>query len=187
MRAFGSNGGRAGARPRSCPVWSLPVVLSYRRWKVRAMFGRTWVELYVSGPGIRGIRLLGVGRRELWVRICQLPLEQQIMGVFDSIVGFSGPSAGGREPSDDEFKKKYPSLFELMTATKYPDGKDRLPSSITVFCEDGLFKGVLAEKTAELNLWGTGATLKALLGTLEARLAEPKPDWRRSAASRKKR
>jgi hypothetical protein len=87
------------------------------------------------------------------------------------------------------FEKRCPALWEYLTVTAWPDGTPRVPSSLTLFLADGLFKACLSDKEAERVCFVSGASLEALLASLEASLAQHKADWRPSreaAAKRRK-
>jgi len=87
---------------------------------------------------------------------------------------------------DEKFTKSFPALSEYMTSVTYPDGQERTPCSLTIFCEEGVFKACLSERDLEMSLWGTGETFQDCLKTLEERLKGPAPDWRKKRAYKKK-
>lgn len=93
----------------------------------------------------------------------------------------------------DEIATLCPTLWEYMTATTWDDGSARLPSSLLLFAQDGMLKGMLRDRDAGLCLWVAGSSISGLLGVLEAALLDPQTEWRvdrqqpGQTASRKKR
>jgi hypothetical protein len=81
--------------------------------------------------------------------------------------------------SDPWLKKDMPAVHEYMTVGELEGGETRQLSSLTIFCEGGLWKACLSEKDAEMNLFASGASLEACLANLEERLTAPHVDWRR--------
>jgi hypothetical protein len=168
------------------PIWRLSVFCVYEGWKVRVRIGSAWCELWGQAPGCSGNRLLAIGPKKDLFRHPVYTPEALIMGVLDKIMSGTAKPGVPVAMADEDFRKRYPGLVELMTASTYPDGSSRLPSAIVLFYEDGLFKGSVSDKSSESALWATGASLSAFLKTLEARVGEERPDWRRTAASRKR-
>jgi hypothetical protein len=81
---------------------------------------------------------------------------------------------------DDRLAAATPALLEYMTALVGPDGKARRPSSLTLFCEDGGFKGVLNDRDSGLSLWASAECLEGLLGALDGLLQSEATPWRRA-------
>lgn len=86
--------------------------------------------------------------------------------------------AGGSALADPMFAKKYPTLWLYMTQLKWDDESLRLPSGLTVFVQDGLFKGLLKENNEQLCLWVAAPSFFGVLEALEMALNVPQPDWR---------
>lgn len=103
------------------------------------------------------------------------------MGLIAAALGSSANAASAGPATDPVFEKSHPVLFAFMTVLE-EEGKARSPSSLVVFAEDGIWKGCLTEKDANLKLWRTGETLQKLLASLEKALASGQADWRRGWA-----
>lgn len=80
-----------------------------------------------------------------------------------------------------------PGVFEMLTSRRYPDGSIRLPSTLLVFCEDGMFKGCLNDRDNQLTAWASSESFSGLLEALERGLSSDSLQWRTTAASSKKR
>lgn len=87
-----------------------------------------------------------------------------------------GESAVGSE--DGQFIKKYPTLWEWMTAPKWADGSTRQPSSVLFFAADGLIKCMLRDKDEGHCLWVAGPGFTQALQAMEAALNDPGAAWR---------
>jgi len=87
-------------------------------------------------------------------------------------------SAGGADPVDSAFEKRYPTLWAYISKQAFPDGEVRKRSTLVVFCEDGMVKGCLSDKDTEACLWAASSSFAGLLEALEARLTEDAPEWR---------
>jgi hypothetical protein len=104
--------------------------------------------------------------------------KEVCMSFFKKPPVVAGQKDGGADPSDDKFKKNYPTLFEYMASSSWPDGEVRKRSSLVIFAEDGMFKGCLGERDLNMQLWGASTTLLGVLEALEGRLTEDRPEWR---------
>lgn len=74
--------------------------------------------------------------------------------------------------------KKFPAVYEFMTATRYEDGSARKPSSLLIFASDGQFKAMLKDADHERCLWVAAPTLAEVFVALEACLVDPHAVWR---------
>lgn len=86
---------------------------------------------------------------------------------------------------DEAFGDDWPYLHTFLTAIVGDDGKPRNTSVLTMFAEEGRWKGVLHERALGLCLWGTGSTFKEVLTDLEARLSSGSAEWRRDRGGRR--
>jgi len=92
-----------------------------------------------------------------------------------------GSSSGPPQLSEDaEFKSLYPALNEFMTHPTYPDGSPRQLSTLTLFRDDGYWKGCLNEKDQGLVLFVAEQRFNTLFEALELLLQEEQPPWRKS-------
>jgi hypothetical protein len=93
-------------------------------------------------------------------------------------VGTNGKGASV-PPADIIFHSDYPTLAAYLTAAAWPDGEVRQLSSLVIFCEDGVFKACLSDKDTGNVLWASSRVWSDLPLSLEARLTEDSPDWRK--------
>lgn len=80
---------------------------------------------------------------------------------------------------DEDFLGEYPVLHTFLTAVKGDDGSPRNTSVLTMFVEDGIWKGVLHERHASLCLWSSGDSWRKVLQHMEERLASGAAEWRK--------
>jgi len=86
--------------------------------------------------------------------------------------------AGKKIPSDEGFGKKYPTLLEYLSTTKWDDGTPRDASKLSIFIEDGLFKCAVNDTDLKRSLYVSGDTLEGALRAAEKALQSPEADWR---------
>jgi len=86
-------------------------------------------------------------------------------------------------PSSCQFSKKYPCLFEFLTATEWPEGGSRTPGTITFFSEPGSFKACINDRDQALTAFKSGDTFTACLEALEAGLQNDTLDWKQPQKS----
>lgn len=94
---------------------------------------------------------------------------------------------------DEEFQKHYPTLFDYLTQSRWPDGTPRLTSSLLIFTDNGQVKAMLRDKEAGECLWVACPSLWMIFDVFEAKLCDEEADWRvdrqqegQTAARRKK-
>lgn len=98
-----------------------------------------------------------------------------------------GKRAAGKPAAEDKaMEKKFPAITLLMTATADDDGKPREVATMTIVCEDGLWKGGIRDRDSQASLWRSGTSLDALMVNLEAALVSGAADWRASDKSSRK-
>lgn len=85
---------------------------------------------------------------------------------------------GPRVLTDHKFASDYPILWSYLTQNKWQDGSPRQTSSLLLFADDGILKGMLRDRDAGLCLWVAGATVSGLFDALEAAVSDSKADWR---------
>lgn len=73
---------------------------------------------------------------------------------------------------------KMVDLWDFLTATHWPDGTERAPGSLTIFCDAGVLKGCLSDKDAGLVCFLSGADLVGLLGAAARAAGDAGGDWR---------
>lgn len=152
------------------------------------------VELAVTlGPGrVDEAVYVGWGRRFLcsvsWPRKRELPATSEracnvAKDVLTRLLGHVGEGASILEAGDPSLAKDCPGLHALMTRLTGPSGNSRQPCSMTIFCEDGLWKCCLTERDFQLSLWASSPTFYGLVAALEGRLGQETVEWRRKSNS----
>lgn len=89
-------------------------------------------------------------------------------------VGEDGPAVA----ADEDFTGLYPQLWAFLTQTRWEDGTPRLPSTVSIFLQHGKWTACLTEKNWGYILFATAERLEAIWEALDARLSDPKADWR---------
>lgn len=84
-------------------------------------------------------------------------------------------------------KATFPALGEFLTETKYPDGKSRETSTITVFVQDGMVKVCLNDRDQGRVLFRAGEDVVTALQALEDALTGDDADWRAAAGKGRRR
>jgi hypothetical protein len=160
------------------PPWLPDLRLSVFDVKFLIHLGRRWDDIFLMRPGSQRVSFLRCVPHGIIDWQNTTTRTEYLMGVFDKIP--TGPlgADGGKLPEDSDFLDRWPSVFELMTATKYPGGQPREKSSLFFVIEEGAFKISIAERTRDLSLWASGPTFFAALDTLEQRLTSDAPEWR---------
>ena len=79
---------------------------------------------------------------------------------------------------EEEFTVVYPKVWLYLTQTRFDDGTPRQPSGVSIFMQHGKWTTCLVEKNWGLILFATSERLDGIWEALEARLADPKADWR---------
>lgn len=92
---------------------------------------------------------------------------------------------GGAEAShrwcsqDCEILGRLLAITTMLTASKWPDGKKRETSTLTVCFDQEALKIALNDRAQKCSLWASGASLVEALEALEAALQSGNPSWRR--------
>lgn len=98
----------------------------------------------------------------------------------------TGVTAAGGGGADSVFAKKHPLLWAMLTDTQWDDGGARDVSAISLFVEDGRWKGALNDKDLRRSAYVTADSPQAVLLTLEDGLRSNQLDWRSWGKSTKK-
>lgn len=85
---------------------------------------------------------------------------------------------------DEQFESALPAVFEYMTSLPPDAPKNAKTASLTVFCEEGVFKACLNDRVDGLVCFATADTFDALLSALESMVASGEADWRRPKRGR---
>lgn len=86
--------------------------------------------------------------------------------------------ASGSLIEPDALSSAYPVLWSHLTQIAWEDGQVRETSSLLVFLQDGMLKGMIRDREAGLCLWQAAGSLVGLLEALEAGLCDPQAEWR---------
>jgi hypothetical protein len=115
----------------------------------------------------------------------EMPYGEVSMLKLSAISG-QRPASGTPAAVDLGAERKFPAIITLLTATVGDDGKARKTSTLTIVCEDGLFKGGIRDREAQASLWRSSKTLDGLLKALEDALVGGEADWRPSETNSRK-
>lgn len=77
----------------------------------------------------------------------------------------------------------YPDLAAFLANAKWGDGASRVPGTIMVFVEGGVYKGWLHDRDACCGAFVTGASLTELLSRCDACISDDSADWREDKKS----
>ena len=86
-----------------------------------------------------------------------------------------------------DFGVLYPSVWEHLSSGTYPDGAKRLLSTLTIFVDQEAVKACLNDREQGLTGWASGASVDAVLQSLETALANDTLEWRVAGGGKKKR
>lgn len=87
---------------------------------------------------------------------------------------------GAVVPPEGEWAASYPLVWEFLFLEKWEDGSSRVPGSITLFAEDGLFKACLNDKDGQLVAFTSQRSPEGLFEAVDTGLGAGTLDWRRS-------
>ena len=79
----------------------------------------------------------------------------------------------------DSLMEKLPALVEYLSVQVYEDGERRETSTLTLFWEDGLFKGCLNDRDQLKSCFLSSASLMDLLVRFESGLELDELEWRK--------
>lgn len=99
-----------------------------------------------------------------------------------------GGRVGGRKPEsalDERLADECPVLHAFLTQAVTDSGEDRRTSVLTIFTEEGKWKGVLHERQESLNLFMTADSFMGVCQGLEGRLAAGDAEWRKDRGARR--
>lgn len=105
-------------------------------------------------------------------------MEKQVMGLLRKADQPSPAALPVPTLVDPGLGAKYPTLWSYLTQSAWDDGSPRVTSSLLVFVQDGIMKGLLRDREAGLCLWVAAPGLSQLLGVLETNLGSSAADWR---------
>lgn len=103
------------------------------------------------------------------------------MGLLERPSAEHGKGGKGKNNVDKEFSKKYPWLWEYLTAAAYKDGTARQTATLTLFADGGVWSCALTDREEDRTCWCSGLELVGLLEALEQRVQDP-GSWRQRKA-----
>ncbi|AXH79190.1 MAG: hypothetical protein [Circular genetic element sp.] len=90
------------------------------------------------------------------------------------------PPASGGPADPGEWQHSLPALSEFLAATTWADGSSRMPGTLTLFTDDGLWKLCLSDKAQSLVAFCSGSSPLHAFQTAEQGLVAGTLDWRPS-------
>ena len=137
------------------------------RWLLMQSFASGWVATSRTTARLTGSR----------ARI-RLLLDEEVKKMLQNKpprrVGEDSPPVA----VDEDFMGLYPKLWTFLTSTQWEDGTSRQPSTVSIFMQGGRWTICLTEKNWDLILFATADRLEGVWEALDARLSDPKADWR---------
>lgn len=88
-------------------------------------------------------------------------------------------------PCDDDFKGKYPNLFEWLCALQIPGEYQKDAARISLACAGGAWEISLSDSALEHSLSYTANTFTESLARLEAGITDPEAPWRKWSRGKK--
>lgn len=145
------------------------------------------MQSYVSG-------WVSVSRTTRPLRGNMVQVRSQLDREVSKMLQNKRPAAVGGDSveaaEDADFMGLYPTLWQFLTAVKWSDGEARQVSSVSYWLQHGKWTACLVEKNWGMVLFATADRWDDLREALDARLADPKADWRldrKSAGDKAKR
>lgn len=86
---------------------------------------------------------------------------------------------------DEYFRGDFPCLHEHLCCGQWEDGKARTPSTLLLFCEEGLWKACLNNRAEGLVAFVTAPDQAGLMKAVEEGLEAGTLDWRKAGKNRK--
>lgn len=109
-------------------------------------------------------------------------LHKQVMEGLSMVLRKKSDAAKGARLEgridDAVAKKKWPTLFEYLTAVKDDAGNARETATVVFFMGDGVWSAQVRDRHSESVLWVSSSMLATLLDEIERALNEPNPTWR---------
>lgn len=100
------------------------------------------------------------------------------MSRFDDLLPQTSPIHEGKDCwfEDPEFADGFPHVYALLAATRRAD-KFRLPSTITIFVDNGRLKACVSDRSASQSLFMTIDTSEEFWFQLNAYIAGNPKEW----------
>lgn len=114
----------------------------------------------------------------------RLQIRRQLDREVHRMLQNKPPRRGGEDTEADAapeaITELFPQLWAFLTSTKWEDGTPRQPSTVSIFMQAGRWTACLTEKNWDLILFATSDRLEDVWESLDARLSDPKADWRQN-------
>lgn len=88
------------------------------------------------------------------------------------------PGQPGAPPTDPDFAKKYPALWEYLSLQQWEDGKNRKLATLSLSLQEGRWCVCMVDKESNRLTFLSGTTHSEVLRTLEKKLADETVEWR---------
>lgn len=92
----------------------------------------------------------------------------------------AAPQATAQDYEASPFTRDYPCLWEWMTLTRWENGEVRIPTSISLFLDEGRVKAAVNDKDMGRVAFVSGWTVEDVLRAVEEGLLQQSLDWRRT-------
>ena len=149
----------------SCGVTATP--LPSGRWLLMQSFESGWVAVSRTTRPLKGNRVQ-----------VRSALDREVFKMLQN----KRPAAVGGDSveaaEDADFMGLYPMLWMFLTSTKWADGEARQVSSVSYWLQHGKWTACIVEKNWGMILFATADKWEDLREALDARLSDPKADWR---------
>lgn len=107
-------------------------------------------------------------------------LEEPAMKYLKKISEVANKKRATLTAVEKEVKDKLPALTEYLETDRWPNGDERVTSTLSLFVDAGVYKACLNDRQEELVLFSSADSLWGALEALEGTLEAGTGDWRRS-------
>lgn len=107
-------------------------------------------------------------------------LKEDVVVAINRRVVVASADGGDDSYGPDELSQLFPHVVEFLVETRYGDGSNRLPGSLSFFTEDGMLKACLNDKDQGLIVFVSGSGLQGCLLALERGLQQDSLEWRKA-------
>lgn len=106
--------------------------------------------------------------------------DMALSNSFKPVSGADGHLVDIPASTDGEIGKKFPTLAAFLTETQWDGGSPRVPASLMIFTQDGMWKAMLNDRDCGRVAFVSKNEFTALFQALEKGLATDGLDWRKS-------
>lgn len=173
---------KKGAEPRE--VWRVRVAYLQADWgEVFEALVEYWGEgsriMFYSDRSPAPIALFKL-RQRYWTAAELWSLREPAMSFLRKAA--ASQAARRSEPSAfaKQVNEKLPAIREYLETNRWPNGDERITSTLTVYCDDGVYKVCLNDRQEGQSLWVASECLWDALETLEGALQGGTAEWRKN-------